>query len=130
MNQSNGNNRAASYTGFAVGSGEMRAPIVMKNYYTYDSSVVCQNIGGSATTMTIAYAGITGTTVSGSVAPGGVWQFYQPGDPLLAGVPVNWISSATVTSPGTIICVVNQDNIPAQAGQIWDQLYSYEGIAP
>lgn len=130
VNQSNGNNRAASYTGFAVGSGEMRAPIVMKNYFTYDSSVVCQNIGTAANTMTIAYAGITGTTVSPSIAPGQVHQFYQPNDPLLASVPVNWISSATVTSGGTIICVVNQDNVPALATTVWDQLYSYEGIAP
>jgi hypothetical protein len=130
VNQSNANNRAASYTGFAGGSGEMRAPIVMKNYYTYDSSVVCQNIGGAATTMTIEYAGIATTTTSPSIAAGQVHQFYQPNDPALAGVAPNWISSATVTAGGTIICVVNQDNIPSLAGVVHDQLYSYEGIAP
>lgn len=130
VNQSNANNRAASYIGFSEGTSEMRAPIVMKNYYTYDSSVVCQNIGGAATTMSIAYAGIAGQTTSPSIAAGQVHQFYQPNDPLLAGVDPNWISSATVTSGGTIICVVNQDNIPALAGVVHDQLYSYEGIAP
>lgn len=130
VNQSNNKNRAASYTGFSEGSSEMRAPIVMKNYYTYDSSMVCQNIGGAAATMSIAYAGVTGTTTSPSIAPGQVHQFYQPTDPLLATKTVNWISSATVTSAGTIICVVNQDNVPALASSVWDQLYSYEGIAP
>ncbi len=129
VNQSNQYNRAASYTGSAGGAGEMRAPIVMKNYYTFDSSVVCQNLGAPAT-MTIEYAGIAATTTSPSVATGAIHQFYQPGDPVLAGVAPNWISSATITSAGEIVCVVNQDHIPALATNIVDQLYSYEGIAP
>lgn len=130
VNQSNGYGRAASYTGFAVGSSEMRAPIVMKNYYTFDSSVVCQNVGAAATTMTIEYAGIATTTTSPSIAAGATHQFYQPGDPALGSVPPNWISSATITTGGEIVCVVNQDHIPALATQVKDQLYSYEGIAP
>ena len=132
VNQSNAYGRAASYTGFATGSSEMRAPIVMKSYYTFDSSVVCQNIGSAATTMTITYAGpgVGSPTTSPSVAAGQTHQFYQPGDPSLAGVAPNWIGSATITTGGEIVCVVNQDHIPSLATQVRDQLYSYEGIAP
>jgi hypothetical protein len=132
VNQSNAYMRAATYTGFASGSNEVRAPIVLKSYYTFDSSVVCQNIGNSATTMTIAYAGpgVGSPTTSPSIAPGQVHQFYQPMDPSLANVGPNWIGSATITSSQPIVCVVNQDVIPAYATRVQDDLYSYEGIAP
>jgi hypothetical protein len=130
VNESNQYNRAASYTGFSSGSAQVRAPIVMKNYYSFNSSVTCQNVGSAATTMTIAYAGIAGTTTSGSVSVGGTWLFYQPVDPVLAGVPINWISSATVTSAQPIVCIVNQDQGGSYATQLMDQLAAYDGIAP
>jgi hypothetical protein len=132
VNQSNGYRRAASYIGFAAGSNEQRAPIVMKSYYTYDSSVVCQNVGAAATTMTISYAGpgVGAPTTSPSIPAGQTHQFYQPSDPSLAGVAPNWIGSATITTSGEIVCVVNQDNIPSLATLQEDNLYSYEGIAP
>ena len=130
VNQSNAYRRAASYTGFATGSKEVRAPIVEKNYYTYNSSMTCQNVGTAAATQTIAYAGVTGTTTSPSIPVGGNHLFYQPGDPILATVPNNWISSATVTSAQDIVCVVNQDVKPELAANIQDSLYSYNGVAP
>jgi hypothetical protein len=132
VNQSNAYMRAATYTGFATGSMDVRAPIVMKSYYTFDSSVVCQNIGTAATTMTISYAGpgVGGPTTSPSIAPNQVHQFYQPQDPALAAVGPNWIGSATITSAQPIVCVVNQDVVPAFAQRVQDDLYSYEGIAP
>jgi hypothetical protein len=131
VNQSNPNRRAASYTGFAAGSKEVRAPIVEKNYYTYNSSVTCQNVGAAAATMTIAYAGVTGSTVSpAAVVVGGTYLFYQPGDPILATVPNNWLSSAVITSAEDIVCVINQDVKGELAGNIQDSLYSYNGVAP
>jgi hypothetical protein len=133
VNQSNSYNRAASYSGFASGSTEVRAPIVEKNYYTYNSSVVCQNIGTAAATMSISYAGIgasTTPTVSSSIPVGGTHQFYQPNDPALAAVPTNWIGSATITSAQPIVCVVNQDVLPQYATVVQDSLYSYNAIAP
>lgn len=132
VNESNGYNRAASYSGFAAGSTEVRAPIVEKRYYGYNSSVTCQNVGGAATTMTIAYAtGATGTTTSPSIAVGGTHLFYQPTDPALNSAPPNYISSATITASQNIVCVVNQDiNEGTGATTNMDQLYSYNGIAP
>jgi hypothetical protein len=131
VNESNGYNRAASYSGFAAGSGEVRAPIVMKRYYTYNTSVSCQNVGGADTVMTIAYAGITGTTDSDTVPAGGNWEFYQPTDPALASVPLNFQTSATITSAQDIVCVVNESiNEGPGATVVMDQLYAYNGIAP
>jgi hypothetical protein len=132
VNESNGFNRAASYSGFAAGSPEVRAPIVEKRYFQYNSSVTCQNVGAAAATMTIAYAtGASGTTTSPSIDVGGTHLFYQPTDPALAGAPPNYISSATITSAQPIVCVVNQDiNEGAGATTVMDQLYAYNGIAP
>jgi hypothetical protein len=132
VNESNPNQRAASYTGFASGSTTAVAPFVAKNYYTFDSSVNCQNLGDVATDMTITYAtgDPGGSTTIDAVAPGETAFFYQPNDPALADVDVNFKTAATVTSDQPIVCVVNYDFIPAKAGEILDQLYSYEGIAP
>lgn len=133
VNQSNPYQRAASYTGFSSGSTVATAPFVFKAYYTFDSNVICQNVGTGATRMEIAYAtGASGTTTSPSVAAGNTYSFYQPGDPVLASVPIHFQTSATVTSLDgePIVCVVNYDRIPSLAQQIQDQLYSYEAIAP
>jgi len=130
VNESNVYNRAASYSGFAAGSDEVRTPIVMKRYFDYNSSVTCQNVGGSATTMTLTYAGNGTPSVSPSIAAGGTHLFYQPTETQLSD---GFIGSATITSSGAvpIVCVVNQDiNEGALATSIQDQLYAYNGINP
>jgi hypothetical protein len=132
VNESNSYNRAASYTGFASGSMDVRIPIVEKRYYGYNSSVTCQNVDGAGT-MTIEYSGIATTTTSPNIPMGGTHLFYQPTDPALATVAPNYISSAKITPNGgqNIVCVVNQDiNEGSGATTVMDQLYSYEGIAP
>jgi len=130
VNESNAFNRAASYSGFASGSDEVRAPIVLKRYFDYNSSVTCQNVGGSATTMTLLYAGNGTPTVSPSIAAGATHLFYQPSDTQISD---GFIGSATITSSGAvpIVCVVNQDfNEPPLDTTIQDQLYAYNGINP
>jgi hypothetical protein len=128
-----GTNRAASYSGFAGGSEEVRAPIVMKRYYGYNSSVTCQNLGAAATDLTVTYAGagVGAPTVYAGVAAGATQLIYQPTDGALSGVAPNWIGSATIAATEPIVCVVNQDmNELPQAAENMDQLYSYNGIAP
>lgn len=126
VNESTAMNRAASYTGFAEGSTSVQAPIVLRRYYNYNSSVTCQNVGTEPTTMSIAYGGIAGSTTSASIPVNGTALFYQPDDLLL---PDGWIGSATITAEQPIVCVVNQDqNEPPCVDQIMDQLYAYEGI--
>jgi len=127
VNESNAYNRAASYSGFASGSDEVSTPIVMRRYYKYNTSVTCQNVGTSAATMTLAYGGVAGTNVSPSIDPGKTHLFLQQSDSLLSD---NFIGSATITSAQPIVCIVNEDmNEGAEAMQVMDQLYSYNGIA-
>jgi hypothetical protein len=130
VNQSDANRRASSYIGFSNGGQEMRAPIVMKNYYTYETSITCQNVGGAPTTMTITYAGVTSTSISPSIPVGGTHLFYQGNDPVLSGVGANWISSASITASQNIVCVVNEDKTPAYRTTQGDFHYSYEAILP
>ncbi len=121
-------NRAASYSGFAGGSQSVSAPIVMKRYYTYNTSVTCQNIGGGSTNVSISYAGVAGTTDYPNVGAGESVLLYQPSDTLIGD---GFIGSATITSSAQdIVCVVNEDqNEPPQSGQVFDQLFAYNGIS-
>lgn len=128
VNESNSYRRAASYAGFAAGNTKSRAPIVLRSYYNFDSSVTCQNLGNAAATMTIDYANTAGNTTSPSVPPGKTTLFYQPADPNMLSGNVNGITSATITSAQPIACIVNQDTISSLATVIADNLYAYEGI--
>ncbi len=111
----------------------MRAPIVEKRYYGYNSSVTCQNVGSAATDLTVTYVGtgVGSPTTYAGVAAGATQLIYQPTDPALASVPPNWIGSATITGTQPFVCVVNQDmNEAPNASLVMDQLFSYNGIAP
>lgn len=128
VNESNAYNRAASYSGFSSGGAEVRAPIVMRRYYDYNTSITCQNVGSASTTMTLQYAGISGSNISPSIAPEGTHLFYQPADSLLSD---NFIGSATITASQDMVCVVNEDqNEGTLATTAMDQLYAYNGITP
>jgi hypothetical protein len=127
VNESNAYNRAASYSGFASGSTEVSAPIVMRRYYKYNTSVTCQNVGAAAATMTLSYGGVAGSNTSPSIGVGKTHLFLQQTDGLIGD---SFIGSATVTSAQDIVCIVNEDmNEGAEALQTMDQLYAYNGIA-
>jgi hypothetical protein len=127
VNESNDYNRAASYSGFASGTKTVRAPIVMRRYYKWNTSVTCQNVGTGPATMSIQYSGITGSTASPSIPVNGKHIFYQPTDPLVTAD--NWIGSATITSAQDIVCIINEDqNEAPEMTQSMDQLYAYNGI--
>jgi hypothetical protein len=127
VNESNDKSRAASYIGFASGSTTVSAPIVMKRYYEYNTSVTCQNIGTASTVMSISYGGISGTTSSPSIPINGTHMFYQPTESLL---PDGFNGSATITAGQPIVCVVNEDqNEAPEVNQVMDKLYAYEGVA-
>lgn len=130
VNQSDANGRASSYIGMPAGFTEIRAPTVYKSFYTYESSITCQNVGSAATTMTIKYANIANTRTSPSIAVGKTFDFYQGNDPLLSGVGLHWKSSAIITATQPIICVVNEDKLPSYRNTPGDFHYSYEGVIP
>ncbi len=131
VNESNAYHRAATYNGFSLGSTSVRVPIVMKRYYNFNSSVTCQNVGTSETIMTIDYPYPYGQTSSPSIPPRSNHMFYQRTDPALSNVPINFISSATITASQPIVCVVNQDqDEPPNSTIVMDQLFAYNGIVP
>ncbi|MBI5878470.1 MAG: hypothetical protein HZB53_12545 [Chloroflexi bacterium] len=120
-------NRAASYSAFASGTTKVRAPIVLKRYFAYNTSITCQNVGNAPTDMTIAFAGIATTSSASAVPSGGNALFYQPNQVQLGN---GYNGSATITSTGQpIVCVINEDqNEAPDSTQSKDQLYAYEGI--
>ncbi len=124
-------NRATTYEGQSGGGRTLVAPIVMKNYYDYNSSITCQNVGSSSTNVRITYTG-PGSSVSNkqvltNLAPGATGLIYQPAE---SGIPNGFIGSATITSTASnIVCVVNQDqNLGAPASQPKDLLGAYNAI--
>jgi hypothetical protein len=127
VNESNNYQRAASYTAFATGTSTVRAPIVLKRYYNYNTSITCQNIGGSNTNITVLYSNAASNTTS-NVVPNGTALFYQPG---VAALPDGFNGSATITASGgmPIVCVINEDmNEGSQGTALMDMQYAYEGL--
>ena len=126
VNEQNTYRRAASYGGFSTGSIKVSAPIVMKRYYNWNTSVTCQNVGLSSTNMTITYSNGATQTLN-NIPVNGTGLFYQPNE---IGLPNGFNGSATITSSSQpIVCVVNEDqNEGTIATTSFDQLFSYEGF--
>ena len=131
------NSRASTYEGMPTGGRRHVAPITMFQYFGFNSSITCQNIGGAATRVDITYAGTNRAgqpvTVTGdpiTIAPGATGFFFQ----FLANqkLPTGFIGSATLTAASSdIVCVVNQDQSEPQfATQNVDQLYAYGTLRP
>lgn len=122
VNESDVNNRAASYTGFASGGTKANAPIVLKTYYGFSTSITCQNIGTAAANITATYS--NGATEAKSNIPvNGTVLFYQPNT---VGLPASFNGSAVISSSQNIVCVVNENQVsnPVQS----DFLLTYEAI--
>jgi hypothetical protein len=124
VNESSGSNRAASYEGFKAGSLTANAPIVLKRYYSYSTSITCQNVGSGNTNITVTYSNAATESLS-NVAANNSAVFYQPN---MAGLPDAFNGSAVITSSSQpIVCVVNEDQVSNTASQDW--LYSYDAIS-
>ena len=124
INEEGALNRAASYSGFAAGSTTANAPIVMKDYYDYSTSITCQNIGTSATDITITYSDASSTTDTATgVAANGSALFYQPDE---TGLSAGFNGSAVITAGENIVCVVNENQVDNTASEDW--LLSYNAI--
>lgn len=121
INESDVNNRAASYTAFSSGGKTSNAPIVLKKYYGYSTSVTCQNLGTTATDITATYS--NGVIETKNALANGTALFYQPNT---VGLADNFNGSASFTAAQDIVCVVNENQVtnPEQK----DFLLTYEGI--
>lgn len=115
-----------AYNGFASSSATTRVscPAILKNYFNYNTSLTVQNIGTSATNLTISYIGSNGQTVAtgtvNDLQPNSGVGRYTPNESL----PVGFNGAAVVTSSGSpIIGVVNETlGIGDTAG---DDLFTY-----
>ena len=135
VNESSNFSRASTYEGTPTGGRKQVAPVVMYKYFSYNSSITCQNIGTAATQISISYTGTNRqgqpVTVNGdaiTVQPGQTGFFFQ----FLANqhLPAGFIGSASLNAASSdIVCVVNQDqNEAPQSTQQVDQLYAYGSL--
>jgi hypothetical protein len=122
VNEADDKSRAASYTCFAGGSGASYAPIVLKRYHGYSSSITCQNVGTETTDITVTYSnGVVETR--NNIAPNGTALFYQPNN---ASLPDGFNGSATIMASQPVVCIINQNQVDNPTAQ--DFLLAYEGI--
>jgi len=122
VNEADDKRRAASYTCFASGSTASYAPIVLKRYHGYSSSITCQNIGTEFTNITVTYSnGVVETR--NNIAPNGTALFYQPNN---ANLLDGFNGSAMITADQPIVCIINQNQVENPTVQ--DFLLAYEGI--
>lgn len=128
VNQSNAVGAASTYNGLDAGSETVFTPVLYNKYYTFNTEVTCQNVGGASTDITITYNN-TGlptaptNTVTG-VAAGKTAKFYTP-----SHVTVNtYKGSGVITSTGSvpIACVVNEGS--SDTSHLWDSQYTYNGV--
>jgi hypothetical protein len=123
INESSNTNRADSYAGFTQGFNTANAPVVLKTYYNYSTSITCQNVGGSTTTIRATYSNGAHTDVSAGT--GQTALFYQPN---VTGLPSGFNGSAVISSSpaSPIVCVVNENQVSNAAAQDW--LLTYDAV--
>lgn len=100
-----------SYNAFAGGQTTLNVPRVVKDYYDYTSGLSVQNVGSSATTVTVTYyfGGSSYVQTSPSIAPNAAWGPYLGTAAPLAGV--SGTGSAVIVSSGQpVVAIVNEDN--------------------
>lgn len=109
--------RLESYNGFPAGTATNRVtcPSIFDGYYLNDTSLAVQNVGSSATTVTVSYSGVASSgrvtkQVQSTINPGAIYFAYTGAGFLGAG----FNGSAVITAPtgAQIVGVVNQETIP------------------
>ncbi len=121
-------NQLYSYNAFTSGSQTAYAPVVMSNYFGYNTALVVQNIGSSSASVTVTYT--NGHADTYTVAPGAAESIFTPG---VAGVPSgNTLYGATVTSNQDVVVLVNEFDPLDQPCRLLLRLCSrqYRGARP
>jgi hypothetical protein len=126
VNAANAAGQAQTYGGFAGGAGTVGLPTVMKQYYGWDTSFTCQNVGAVATSLNFSYQGYAPNAYdSASLLVGDSVEIYQPGESFL---PNGFRGSVTVTANtagAEVACIVNQTHGANQAAGMGDWSMSY-----
>jgi hypothetical protein len=133
-NAANPANQAQTYGGLIQtdGAAEVGLPVVMNQYYGWDTAFVCQNVSDAGTaTVTYSYAGIgcpadpVYAGCSFTLAPGEAKSVYQPAD-LDASVG---LFAASINATGAnIACIANETLGAGQSNGTGDWSMSYNGF--
>ncbi len=107
-----------TYTAFPSGANKVLLPRVVRNYYGFQGGISVQNVGASATSITITFSFVGSTYVvpNININPGATYSPYLPNVSQLA--PVDALSvyqrtgNAVVQAApgGSIVVIVNEDN--------------------
>ena len=126
INAANGA-QAQTYNAVSSGTEVVGIPSVMKAYYGWDTSVTCQNVGSTSTTLDINYDGYGGSAYStATLSPTGTVEIYTPGESFLPSSHQGGLTVTANTSGAEIICIVNFNN-PVQMGSTvgdWSMSYN------
>ncbi len=125
-NEGGPNNRAGSFTGFAGGTRTAYVPNMFYHFSGYNSSVTCQNVGSTATDLTITYLGTGKSATIANLQPLQSWPFYNA-DQFLEG----WSGAAKVTStyqPIACVVAIDQNDAPYSTTNM-DQTYIYSAFS-
>jgi hypothetical protein len=104
--------RSGSYSGEAAGSDSAYIPIAMKAFYGFDTEISIQNASGSAVSATVSYYNQAGTEIASAedsctnLAVGAACRLNQADN---ANLPSSFNGSASVSSTGPVVVVVNQN---------------------
>lgn len=133
VNVSNNYDQADSYLPLPRTSTTVSLPIIMRNYYNFNTQVICQNTGSSPADITLqltpySYLGLNPSFVSASqIPPLGIAIFDQLTDSQLP-TNVNYTATGRATSSQPLACIVIEDqNEPAYRGLKKDQFYTFTG---
>jgi hypothetical protein len=116
-----------SYSGFALGDSTFYLPAVVFNYYGWYSLISVQNVGASATDVTVNITCESGLT--GSLSQTGVPSMASVHFDLNATTPVGFTGSsvcngsAVITTSGENVVVVDNQRAPASGNT-----QSYSGV--
>lgn len=122
INEGSSQRRAGSYLGIVNATSEAFAPIVLKNYYGFSTSITCQNVGDNPTNIQVTYSNGYVQVSPTPVPSNGTIVFYQPN---VAGLPNGFNGSATITTTGEpIACVINQNKVSDPANVDWLLVYN------
>ena len=124
VNQSNNYNRASTYNGITSATDTVNAPLVMKKYNNFSSSITCQNLGDSPTEITATFSNGF-VKESGSIGVGTNWLIYMPNE---TEIPDGFDGGVNLVSSNgqPIACIINSNmEFPPYNTMMMDQMHSY-----
>jgi hypothetical protein len=127
VNAANGN-QAQTYNATATATNKVAVPGVMKSYFNWNTSLTCQNISATPTTLNVLYDGFAANAYdTASLSQGQTKEIFTPGESFL---PAGHRGGATITANAAganVSCVVNFNNPHQMASTTGDWSMSYNG---